>query len=65
MKNLAKVKRLLANPAFPRASKYDPAWILANEMGPNALWLAEWLTEAMALRPGMRVLDMGCGRAMT
>ncbi|MEK7469619.1 MAG: methyltransferase domain-containing protein [Planctomycetota bacterium] len=65
MKNLAKVKRLLANPAFPRASKYDPAWILANEMGPNALWLAEWLTEVMALRPGMRVLDMGCGRAMT
>src|SRR5687767_10253176 len=34
-------------------------------MGPNALWLVEWLTERMDLRPGMRVLDLGCGRART
>jgi len=27
------------------------------------LWLTEWLTTAMDLRPGMRVLDLGCGRA--
>lgn len=32
-------------------------------MGPNAIWLTEWLTDAMALEPGMRVLDLGCGRA--
>ena len=25
--------------------------------------MAEWLTEALDLRPGMRVLDLGCGRA--
>src|SRR5215468_11151958 len=25
--------------------------------------MAEWLCEAMDLRPGMRVLDLGCGRA--
>jgi cyclopropane fatty-acyl-phospholipid synthase-like methyltransferase len=25
--------------------------------------MAEWLAEAMDLRPGMRVLDLGCGRA--
>lgn len=31
--------------------------------GANALWLTEWLTEALDLRPGMRVLDLGCGRA--
>jgi SAM-dependent methyltransferase len=31
----------------------------------NAMWLTEWLTEAMDLRPGMRVLDLGCGRAMS
>ena len=37
----------------------------ANSMGPNAVWLLEFLTEAMALEPGMRVLDLGCGRAMT
>src|SRR5438132_10234650 len=30
--------------------------------GANSLWLSEWLTEALDLRPGMRVLDLGCGR---
>ncbi|MCC7364518.1 MAG: methyltransferase domain-containing protein [Dehalococcoidia bacterium] len=34
-------------------------------MGPHPLWLAEWLCEAMALQPGMRVLDFGCGTALT
>ena len=34
-------------------------------MGPNALWLVEWLTSSMRLEPGMRVLDLGCGKAMT
>jgi SAM-dependent methyltransferase len=33
--------------------------------GANALRLAEWLAEALDLRPGMRVLDLGCGRAAT
>ncbi len=31
--------------------------------GANSLWLTEWLTTALDLRPGMRVLDLGCGRA--
>lgn len=31
----------------------------------NVLWLTEWLTEALELRPGMRVLDLGCGRALS
>jgi SAM-dependent methyltransferase len=30
--------------------------------GANSLWLTEWLTEELPLRPGMRVLDLGCGR---
>jgi cyclopropane fatty-acyl-phospholipid synthase-like methyltransferase len=34
-------------------------------MGPNPIWLAEALAEVMPLRPGMRVLDMGCGTALT
>jgi cyclopropane fatty-acyl-phospholipid synthase-like methyltransferase len=50
--------------SFPRSAKYDPAWLTANVSGgANALWLTEWLTSAMELRPGMRVLDLGCGRA--
>ena len=32
-------------------------------MGPNVLWLTESLADCMDLRPGMRVLDLGCGRA--
>lgn len=50
---------------FPLSSKYDAEWVVANEMGPNALWLTEWLCEEMDLDAGMRVLDMGCGKAMT
>src|SRR5256886_17321454 len=49
---------------FPRSSQYHPEWLLANASGgANALWLTEWLTTALDLRPGMRVLDLGCGRA--
>src|SRR3954466_1256952 len=49
---------------FPRASKYNPDWVIASASGAaNALWLTEWLTSALDLQPGMRVLDLGCGRA--
>src|SRR5262245_22179917 len=54
----------LTSDRFPRASKYNPDWILgAAGGGANVLWLAEWLASAMDLKPGMRVLDLGCGRA--
>jgi SAM-dependent methyltransferase len=49
---------------FPRASKYNPDWIVAGASGgANVLWIAEWLTAAVDLQSGMRVLDLGCGRA--
>lgn len=50
---------------FPRASAYDPTWVYRNLMGPNSLWLVEDLAEEMELEPGMRVLDLGCGSAIT
>lgn len=56
---------MLKNDEFPLSSKYDPEWILENQMGPNALWLTEWLCRDMKLKPGMRVLDMGCGKALS
>jgi cyclopropane fatty-acyl-phospholipid synthase-like methyltransferase len=56
---------LIEHDQYPLSSKYDPEWVLENEMGPNALWLVEWLCRDMELEPGMRVLDMGCGKAMT
>lgn len=49
---------------FPRASQYHPDWVIAGVSGgANSLWLTEWLTSALDLRPGMKVLDLGCGRA--
>jgi SAM-dependent methyltransferase len=51
---------------FPRASRYNPEWIVANASGAaNALWLTEWLAAPLDLRPGMRVLDLGSGRALS
>ena len=56
--------RLLATPQFPRSSQYNPEWVAASVSGgANSLWLTEWLTAGLALQPGMRVLDLGCGRA--
>lgn len=57
---------LLKAERFPRASRYHPDWIRASVSGgANPLWMTEWLMEAMNLQPGMRVLDLGCGRAMS
>jgi hypothetical protein len=51
---------------FPRASRYHPEWVLAAVSGgANPLWLTEWLAEGLDLQPGMRVLDLGCGRALS
>src|SRR5664279_3130993 len=55
---------LFASTNFPRSSHYHPEWVLASVSGAaNSLWLTEWLTSALDLKPGMRVLDLGCGRA--
>lgn len=50
---------------FPLASKYDAAWLLSLDMGPNPLWLLEDLARDLTLKPGMRVLDLGSGRGAT
>jgi SAM-dependent methyltransferase len=50
---------------YPRASAYDAVWAHLNHMGPNVLWLTEALTQVMAFEPGMRVLDLGCGAAIS
>ena len=50
---------------FPRSASYDEAWVNANRMGPNVLWLAESLAERMTLEPGMRVMDLGCGKGLS
>ena len=55
-----------ASEDYPLSSKYHPEWIKASVSGgANPLWLTEWLTRGLNLKPGMRVLDLGCGRAMS
>jgi SAM-dependent methyltransferase len=60
--NSADDTRLLSE-RFPRSSQYHPEWVIENGFGANVLWLTEWLASKMDLKPGMRVLDLGCGRA--
>ena len=56
----------LARPdRYPRSSRYDPAWLLDLDMGPNPLWLLEDLARDLYLRPGMQVLDLGSGKGAT
>ncbi len=55
----------LARPEFPRSARYDAEFLLENQMGPCAMWLLEWLCERLSLEAGARVLDLGCGKAMT
>jgi len=56
----------LISARFPRASAYNPDWLIASVSGAaNPLWMTEWLVEVLDLRPGMKVLDLGCGRALS
>ena len=59
------LKRRLTLPELPRSAAYDPQWTIDHAMGPNVVWLTEALTDVMDLQPGMRVLDMGCGTALS
>lgn len=53
----------MRHPAYPLSCAYDPAWAFLNSMGPVSLWQAEELAPRLALKPGQRVLDLGCGAA--
>ena len=50
---MASDERLLSE-RFPRSSQYHPEWVVANASGgANSLWLTEWLTTALDLRPAL------------
>ena len=49
------------HPRFPKSNAYHPDWVHGMAMGSHCLWLIEWLTGSMDLKPGMRVLDLGTG----
>ena len=56
---------MMNHTTYPLSSKYDPDWILRNSIGSHCLWLQEALCQAMNLEENSRVLDLGCGNAIT
>lgn len=63
--NLSNRIEKMKNPLYPLSSKYDPHWIINNQMGSHCLWLTESLSKSMNIKPGMRILDLGCGKAIS
>lgn len=53
------------NTLFPLSAAYDKTWIKENSLGENVLYNLESLCEVMEFKEGMRVLDLGCGKAAT
>ncbi|CAK7034221.1 MAG: Trans-aconitate 2-methyltransferase [Desulfovibrio sp.] len=49
----------------PFTDNYDKGFLLDTMMGPNAMRVTEELTTFLSLSPGMRVLDLGCGKGIS
>lgn len=64
-KHAEETKRRQIAQQLPRSSRYDRRWVLSNSLGENVLYNAESLCKALGLRRGMKVLDLGCGRAIS
>ena len=63
--NREQIYEIMRNEDYPLTLKYDPDWIIENAMGSHCLWLQESLTQAMNIKSNMRILDMGCGKAIS
>lgn len=48
-----------------RYKNYDSDFVQSNLMGPNVIKIAEELSQHLQLKPGMKVLDLGCGKALS
>jgi cyclopropane fatty-acyl-phospholipid synthase-like methyltransferase len=53
------------NKLFPLSSKYDNKWIKLNSLGENVLYNLESLSGILKFNYGERVLDLGCGKAVS
>ncbi len=51
--------------ALSKYKNYDASFVLENMMGPNVIKIAEELTQRLDLKPGMKLLDLGCGKALS
>ena len=52
------------NALFPRSANYEEL-VPGNLMGPHVLWLMESLCARTEIASGMRVMDLGCGKAIS
>lgn len=59
------IYEIMNNERYPLTLKYNPEWIIENSMGSHCLWLQEALTQAMHIKSGIRILDIGCGKAIS
>ncbi len=50
---------------FPRTQQYNAKWVKKHSMGENVLYNLESLMKVLPLSPGMRVLDLACGKAVS
>lgn len=48
-----------------RYKNFDDSFVLSNLMGPNVIKIAEELSQHLELKEGMKVLDLGCGKALS
>ena len=46
-------------------TEFGNDFLKENFMGPNSMMIIAELAESLDLRPGMKVLDLGCGRGLT
>jgi cyclopropane fatty-acyl-phospholipid synthase-like methyltransferase len=50
---------------FPLSDRYKKDWIKKNSLGENVLYNLESLTGILDIKPGMRILDLACGKAIS
>jgi len=50
---------------FQKSLSYNPELIREKSVGGNVLFSTEALTDKLALKPGMNILDLGCGNALS
>lgn len=58
-------KSIMTKEKYVKFKNYDEEYVIKHLMGPNCMRIVEELTEHMILKPGMKVLDLGCGEALT
>ena len=66
--DIDQVKKVFRTPdisKYPEINEYSRNMIYEEKMGPGGLYLAALMARKLNLKPGMKVLDLGCGKGAT